>query len=749
MASVSGAPGRPVRAPRDHSHWIQSGLLVVGFGIATAGLGSVLSDVLWWFIVMLVVTAVLLTAAIVRQVARRRGWAILAAFVAGVASVTLLFAPSTALLGVIPTPETLEAFRRLEQAGSLSIENQSIPAEAVTGILYLLCVGLGLLALAADALVNQAKSPALAGLPLLVVLLVPSAVRSELSNVVPFVGVAIVWLAMLTMKSRPRRLVLATATSGVVVAVLLPLVLPSLDIVDRTGSGSGPVVNPILTLGADLRRGNPSLALTYSTSTGAGQYLRLATLNTFTGRSWEPSRIDLAPGNEVDSIGPLTSASGGPAADVPRTEITTAVEVEGIVSRWLPVPWIPLSVTGLEGQWGWESDDLTIRSDTTSAGGQVYEVQSLQVAPTIEQLRAAGTTLAPGFADFLDLPDELPPIVAQTAQEVAGDAATNYDRAVALQNFFRSGEFQYSEDAPVEAGYDGSGAEVLGEFLEVRAGYCVHFSSAMAAMARSLGIPARVVVGFTPGGAVPGETLDEVRYRVSTDNLHAWPELHFDDVGWVRFEPTPGRGSVPVFAAAAEDDPSTPDVDESVAPDEVAAPDVPTTEDGQVIDEETTDAITETLPDVSTTNLTVWPFFVALGVALLVGPWALRLARRNSRLAAARDGSARAAWDELGAVVTDLGIPTPANLTPRQLADELGPWVDDTSRLALSRLRAALEAESFAASAGAVPLDDLRVVLRSLRRRAGVGSRIVATVLPRSLVSAWLPQLVSRPSSAL
>ena len=133
----------------------------------------------------------------------------------------------------------------------------------------------------------------------------------------------------------------------------------------------------------------------------------------------------------------------------------------------------------------------------------------------------------------------VPATVVAAAQEVAGDAATSWDRALALQNWFRtSGGFVYSEEAPVEGGYDGSGLDVLGEFLDQRSGYCVHFASAMAVMSRLLGIPARVAVGFQPGTP---ETLDDgtVRWTVTTHDLHAWPELYFEGVGWLRFEPTP------------------------------------------------------------------------------------------------------------------------------------------------------------------------------------------------------------------
>ncbi|MGM3293757.1 transglutaminase-like domain-containing protein, partial [Escherichia coli] len=85
----------------------------------------------------------------------------------------------------------------------------------------------------------------------------------------------------------------------------------------------------------------------------------------------------------------------------------------------------------------------------------------------------------------------------------------------------------------------GNGGDELEEFLtddeDGRTGYCEQFASAMAVMARSLGIPARVAMGFL-------EPTEEGRgqWVYSTDDLHAWPELYFAGQGWVRFEPTPG-----------------------------------------------------------------------------------------------------------------------------------------------------------------------------------------------------------------
>ncbi len=112
---------------------------------------------------------------------------------------------------------------------------------------------------------------------------------------------------------------------------------------------------------------------------------------------------------------------------------------------------------------------------------------------------------------------------------VAG-AESRYDQALALQQWFRNGgRFTYSLDAP-----DTSDRDAVEAFLEDRRGYCVQFASTMALMARALGIPARVAIGF-----LPGEQVQPNRWQIRANDAHAWPELYFEGVGWVRFEPTP------------------------------------------------------------------------------------------------------------------------------------------------------------------------------------------------------------------
>ena len=138
-------------------------------------------------------------------------------------------------------------------------------------------------------------------------------------------------------------------------------------------------------------------------------------------------------------------------------------------------------------------------------------------------------------ARYLSLPDDFAQTpAALVAREQTRGATSDFERARRLQDYFRT-EFTYSLD--VQPGH-GEGA--IADFLTNKKGYCEQFAGTFAAMARSLGIPARVAVGFTWGDTDP--TTPDL-YRVKGRHAHAWPEVYLGSYGWVAFEPTPGRGA--------------------------------------------------------------------------------------------------------------------------------------------------------------------------------------------------------------
>jgi transglutaminase-like putative cysteine protease len=168
------------------------------------------------------------------------------------------------------------------------------------------------------------------------------------------------------------------------------------------------------------------------------------------------------------------------------------------------------------------------------AAGRRYQVLSLVPVADESVLRAAGADYpAQVKALYLALPT-VPERVAQLARDVTQGAATPYDQALALEAFLR----QYAYDLEVQQAP--VGRDVVDYFLfDVQRGYCDYYASAMVVMARSLGIPARLAVGYATGTYDPNERAFVVRER----DAHSWPELYFPGVGWVHFEPTAAQPS--------------------------------------------------------------------------------------------------------------------------------------------------------------------------------------------------------------
>ncbi|MFC6044798.1 transglutaminase-like domain-containing protein [Nocardioides hankookensis] len=276
-----------------------------------------------------------------------------------------------------------------------------------------------------------------------------------------------------------------------------------------------------------------------------------------------------------------------------------------------------------------------------------------------DRLADAGSPTGKVSDIFTDLPDDLPPIVHDLAVQVTDGAETPYEKAVALQNWFREdGGFTYS----LAQGPDGNGSDALVEFLSDgpggRVGYCEQFASAMAVMARQLGIPARVAIGFLhPDPDGPNQWV------YSSKDMHAWPELYFDGAGWVRFEPTPaGRADeVPSYTEPGSDPQDEP-TDEPSASQSSSAP----TQPNRPRDTESAAAAAD---DQSSGGSSVpWiPTLGGLAVLLLVAgglllPRTLRARRRERRLAS---GLAEPVWAELRDTAVDLGLPWPRDRSPR------------------------------------------------------------------------------------
>jgi len=423
-------------------------------------------------------------------------------------------------------------------------------------------------------------------------------------------------------------------------------------------------------------------------------YFRLLTLESFDGTQWYAHRPDVARPEEVSALEDAGGAFRGPTA-----EVTQTVTILSLQQEWLPAAYAPVSLAAanraVEQGFRAKVNDGALHFDALTYYGMGYTVVSEVPLPDLAVLALTGdgspsplfveaaaneddyeapdptdpprTYELPDPARYLYLPDEVPVGVLNLARRQVLGLSTDFERALALEAFFREpGVFRYS--AQVEAGH---GATDLSAWLldpaspNYRTGYCEQFATAMAVLAREVGIPSRVVLGFAPG-----EVLEDGRIVVRDRNAHAWVELWMSTQGWVRFDPTPrADGANPAYSdelpfdvgAYLEIDapplPIGPDTGQRPDPgDEEPIPEIP-----PVVPIETGDSGWSGVP--------WWALTAAGGLVLLFGliP-AVKWVRRQRRLRALADGDVAAAWREIVDRLSDLGDDPSPGSTPREVA---------------------------------------------------------------------------------
>ncbi len=256
-------------------------------------------------------------------------------------------------------------------------------------------------------------------------------------------------------------------------------------------------------------------------------YWRLTSLEAFDGRIWKSS----GKYGEADGELPVSVPTG-----IANETFEQTFTIQSLAAIWLPSAYEPraLDVEGLDIRYDEDSATLIVDNDVTNSDGLAYAVTSASPRIREDDLTGLADEVPEEIRErFLQLPDGFSPQVTTFAREITAGAATPAAQALALQDHLRT--FEYSLEARA-----GHSENALEDFLFVsKVGYCEQFAGAFAAMARSIGLPARVAVGFTPGDEDPE---NPGLYTVRGEYAHAWPEVFIAGAGWVAYEPTPGRG---------------------------------------------------------------------------------------------------------------------------------------------------------------------------------------------------------------
>ena len=168
-------------------------------------------------------------------------------------------------------------------------------------------------------------------------------------------------------------------------------------------------------------------------------------------------------------------------------------------------------------------------------GGEVYQVDAVLSNPNTKQLREAGQLYPQWVVDkYLQIPEDFSPRIIELTGDLTLEFDNPYDKALAITRYLRD-NIEYVDSLP-QVPRKRDPLEWM--LFENKQAYCVYYASAEVLMLRSLGIPARLAVGFAEG------ERDGTNYTVRKLDAHAWPEVYFPGIGWVEFEPTGSQPSL-------------------------------------------------------------------------------------------------------------------------------------------------------------------------------------------------------------
>jgi transglutaminase-like putative cysteine protease len=288
-------------------------------------------------------------------------------------------------------------------------------------------------------------------------------------------------------------------------------------------------------------------------------YWRGETRSVYTGKGWvgmQSLETGVNPGN------PLENETAG--AKVETVEVTQTVTIRK--KENYPVLFGAYQMSGVRSINGstdsfnrlhWSARDGELKWQANESGKPDYPDTYTIVSkiPVVDETVLREMSSQPvdrnKFAEYLQLPEGLPGRVAQLAADLTKDSSNYYDKAKKIEAYLKL-TYPYTNTPNSNGTRD---MDFVDRFLfEIKEGYCDYFSTAMAVLARSAGIPARWVKGYASGqlpveelGGMPPEVRQRLQqtsssgeYTIRNSDAHSWVEVYFEDYGWIPFEATSG-----------------------------------------------------------------------------------------------------------------------------------------------------------------------------------------------------------------
>jgi transglutaminase-like putative cysteine protease len=429
------------------------------------------------------------------------------------------------------------------------------PLPLNSGFGFVGLIGVGLIAFLADAFAFRFAGRVESLIPSTIIFVVLSSVGIDRSRTILtalWIATAIISVAVLRLRHqlsrssklfgyRPGQTTMLTvsyiAILAIVASVIALIIGPRIPganeeswLSNQSGK-AGPRLDPLVDIRGRLN--DPTDEILFSVASESPSYWRTTSLPDFDGTKWTVSQdlLDNAGGQLANT---MTISEVG----VAETDVIQFVTIQSLAGSFAPVADRPVQLRSATRSLFYEPTSGTLLvSQEGLKRNDNYQIVSTIVVPSADTLRTSSSSSPPG-PEFLQLPKnqeiaQLQPVVAEITNGTAG----NYEKLLAIQNYFRD-NFTYSLDVPASS----TDSATL-EFLNRKTGYCEQFSSTFALFARLMGIPSRVAIGFTPGESSLIGTSNVQLFNVRSQHAHAWPEVWFDGIGWVLFEPTPGRGA--------------------------------------------------------------------------------------------------------------------------------------------------------------------------------------------------------------
>ncbi len=715
---------------RFHHSPLNSPAIAIAVWLAAWTLRPMFTDsgFLAWVPVLVAVPAIIGAVGVLLRAPRA---ATLVVQVIGMSGVLLWLGFRDAPAPANPDHPVFQPLYLLGQLGTSTVRNSSTPLPTEPGLVWLLLCILALVVVALEVLVNGLEQPSWALAPLAVVYGVGALTLPAEMEFSSFAAVAVGYAVLLLTsthlagitKRRPgfqaTRLAVGVATllAALVLAPLLTQLVPLGEKQPWLQAGRNKPIelsDPKIELNENLRRPAEQVVLRYRTDSEVPIYLRTVALTRLSTSGAELTALKLA-----------TSGLRG-ASTAPGRRVETSVRML-MPSEYLPVPFV-VDEFSADGSWAHDRNTMSIvatgNSRTEQTTGLEYDVVSTVPDPDREELEAATAGVDSSGDDTLTVPEGLDAAVPALADSITAGADTDGQKALAIQSYLRSPEFTYSLDAPDSAGMDAISAFLL----DNRAGYCIHFAAGMITLARLEGIPARMAIGFTPG------EKDGDEWIVTTHNMHSWPELYFEGLGWVPFEPTKSIVGPPEY--------TNPDVGEgpaaspSPSPSPTSVPSAPPSVSAEPTEEPTV-APTPPSGESGDGNGAGWLLLLGVGV-LLALPFGSRTIARQWRLRAGQDptDAAEGAWREVHALFLDAGLEW-NEASPVLAGDVLANGLEPPAAAELAVVAGTVERTRYARDGA--DTSELAAQVKGFRReflRTLPGDKqLRALLLPSSLVS--------------